>query len=60
MLFQQRICQDVAGLLLVNNALVLEFHHYFPNTGRCQIDAFMKRFISPLSASLSVPYVAIV
>jgi hypothetical protein len=94
MLFQQRIRRDVAGLLPVNNGLVLEFHHYFPYTGCCQIDALdeifslgmqqrrskaclllpafvtfcpagkrhsqMKRFISPLSASLSVPYVVVI
>ena len=40
MLFQERIRQDVAGILLVNYGLVLEFHHYFPNPGCSQIDAF--------------------
>ena len=39
MLFQQRICQDVAGILFVDHGLVLEFHHYFSNPGCSQIDA---------------------
>ena len=39
MLFQQRIRQDEAGILPVNNGLMLKFHHYFSNPGCSQIDA---------------------
>ena len=39
MLFQQWICQDVAGILLVNNGRVLELYQYFSNSGCSQIDA---------------------
>lgn len=40
MLFHKKICQNAAGILLLNNGCVLEFYHYFPNPGYRQIDVF--------------------
>ncbi len=57
MLFQQRICQDVAGILLVNNGLVLEFYHYFPIPGCSQIDAFGELLSLGMKYGLNFRYV---